>query len=156
MLAHLIWRAFCRIVFMPLTSSLLQAGQGRQLKSPYESQTEWERHDNRWNNGQTWKAAEMQVQQKRSRTQPGVFPISRSTCTNSLFLQHLAMRNEEIIWLPLWRSSCQENPHPARGILANMIKMCILQVQQAEPSSVLVRKMFHRLVLNFSSSNSLK
>lgn len=31
----------------------------------------------------------------------GVFSISCSTCMNSLFFQHMVMRNEEIIWLPL-------------------------------------------------------
>jgi len=56
-------------------------------------------------------------------------PISCSTCMNSLFLQHLVTTNEEIIWLPLWHSSCQENPHPTREILANTIKMRILSVQ---------------------------
>lgn len=106
--------------------------------------------------GRKERLQECKCTKKGSGLSLGVFSISCSTCMNSLFLQHLVMRNAEIIWLPLWRLSCQENPHLTREILANMIKMCILSVQLTEPSSVLVREMFHRLVLNFPSSNSLK
>lgn len=116
--------------FHAINGSLLQIGQGKQFSLSVQESDKagkasqqmklWTERKGCRNTG-AWK--------KGSGLSLGVFPISHSTCMNSLFLQHLVMRNEEIIWLPLWRSSCQENPHPTREIPANMIKMCILSVQ---------------------------